>query len=165
MFKRLCPDGCNESLPLHGVIQAVDASKRCVLFNLYFACSGVSTWKVHVSNASASAQDTTVTVCVSVSLLKLRQSTSGLEALSLLLLFFSFSFFFSFFDAWWRGLEKTDVETKRWGTGFREGEKCTSGEVYLPCIYTHAGESYRRRLRSLLYSCCVFRALINSLVC
>ena len=26
------------------------------------------------------------------------------------------------------------------------------------------GESYRRRLRSLLYSCCVFRALINSLV-
>ena len=26
-------------------------------------------------------------------------------------------------------------------------------------------ESYRRRLRSLLYLCCVFRALINSLVC
>ena len=27
------------------------------------------------------------------------------------------------------------------------------------------GESYRRRLRSYLYLCCVFRALITSLVC
>ena len=39
---------------------------------------------------------------------------------------------------------------------------CTSstGGVYVPCIY----ESYRRRLRSLLYLCYIFRALINSLV-
>ena len=42
-------------------------------------------------------------------------------------------------------------------TGFREGEKCPPGAVYVPCIYTHAGESYRWRLRSLLYSCCLFR--------
>ena len=43
--------------------------------------------------------------------------------------------------------------------------------LYVPCIYTHVpciyipGESYRRRLGSLLlYLCYVFRALINSLV-
>ena len=41
-----------------------------------------------------------------------------------------------------------------------------SGMLYVPCIYTHAGDSYRRRLMSLLLcSCCVFRALINSLAC
>ena len=62
---------------------------------------------------------------------------------------------------------------------------CTSGGVYVPCIYTRAkwneavplvefmypvfthvlGESYRRRRKSLLlYLCYVYRALINSLV-
>ena len=43
----------------------------------------------------------------------------------------------------------------------------TSGGVYVPCESTRMpGESYRRRLRSLLlYLCYVFRALINSLVC
>ena len=36
----------------------------------------------------------------------------------------------------------------------------------VPRIYTHARESYRRRLRPLLlYLCDVFRALINSLPC
>ena len=44
---------------------------------------------------------------------------------------------------------------------------CTSGGVYVPCVFTRMpGESYRRRLRSLLlYLYDVFRALINSLVC
>ena len=57
---------------------------------------------------------------------------------------------------------------------------CTSGGVYVPCIYWDvplvefmylaftrmSGESYRRRLRSLLLCLRdVFRALINSLVC
>ena len=43
---------------------------------------------------------------------------------------------------------------------------CTCGGVYVCCIYTHASESYRRRLGSLLLCLCdVFRALINSLVC
>ena len=38
---------------------------------------------------------------------------------------------------------------------------CTSGGVYVPCMYTHG-----RWLRSLLlYFCYVFRALINSPVC
>ena len=43
---------------------------------------------------------------------------------------------------------------------------CTSGGVYIPCIYM-SGESYRRRHRSswLLYFCYVCRALINSLPC
>ena len=54
---------------------------------------------------------------------------------------------------------------------------CTSGGVYVPCIYTvplvecmylvftrMPGESYRKRLRFLVYSYCVFRTLINSLV-
>ena len=40
---------------------------------------------------------------------------------------------------------------------------CTSGGVYVPCM---PGDSYRRRLRSLLLCLYdVFRALINSLVC
>ena len=43
--------------------------------------------------------------------------------------------------------------------------ECISGGVYVPCIYTHAGESYCRRLRPLLYLRYVFRALINTLVC
>ena len=64
---------------------------------------------------------------------------------------------------------------------------CTSGGVYVPCIYTHArwdfedvplvefmylvftrmpGESYHRQPRSLLlYLCYLFQALINSFVC
>ena len=50
---------------------------------------------------------------------------------------------------------------------------CTSGGVYVPLVefmylvFTRMpGESYLRRLRSLLlYLCYVFRALINSLVC
>ena len=44
--------------------------------------------------------------------------------------------------------------------------RCTSGEVYVPFEITRMpGESYRRRLRSLLlYLCYVLRALINSLV-
>ena len=38
--------------------------------------------------------------------------------------------------------------------------------IVLYCIYMHAGESYRRRLRSLLlYLCYVFRAVINTFVC
>ena len=39
--------------------------------------------------------------------------------------------------------------------------------VFTYLVFTHmAGESYRRRLRSLLlYLCYVLRALINSLVC
>ena len=42
---------------------------------------------------------------------------------------------------------------------------CTSGGVYVPCIYTHARWELRRWPRSLLlYVCDVFRALINSLV-
>ena len=42
---------------------------------------------------------------------------------------------------------------------------CSSGGVYAPCKHMPGG-SYRRRLRSLLlYLCCVFRALISSLVC
>ena len=68
---------------------------------------------------------------------------------------------------------------------------CMPGESYVPCIYMHArwelctlylhvchvrvmylaftcmpGESYHRQVRSLLLClCCVFQALINSLVC
>ena len=42
---------------------------------------------------------------------------------------------------------------------------CTSGGIYVHCIYCVPGESCRRRLRSLLlYLCDVFRALIISLV-
>ena len=37
---------------------------------------------------------------------------------------------------------------------------------FMYLVFTHMpGESYRRRLRSLLYLCYVFRALIISLVC
>ena len=43
---------------------------------------------------------------------------------------------------------------------------CTPGGVDVPCIYSPASESYRKRLRSsLLYVCDSFRALINSFVC
>ena len=46
---------------------------------------------------------------------------------------------------------------------------CTSGGLYVPYIYLiftfMPGESYHRRLRSLLYLCYVFWMLINSLVC
>ena len=52
---------------------------------------------------------------------------------------------------------------------------CTSGRTDVPWEYAPLvevvvftrmpGESYRRRRRSLLYLCYVFRALINSLVC
>ena len=47
-----------------------------------------------------------------------------------------------------------------------ERDMHTSGGVYVPCIYTcMPGESYRRRLGSLLCLCDVFRALITSHVC
>ena len=43
---------------------------------------------------------------------------------------------------------------------------CTSGRVMYFVFTRMPGESYRRRLRSLLlYLCDVFRAVINSLVC
>ena len=49
-------------------------------------------------------------------------------------------------------------------TSSREG--CTSGGVCVPCITRMPGESYCRWLRSsLLCSCDVFQALINSLAC
>ena len=51
------------------------------------------------------------------------------------------------------------------GAASRMYRGCTSGGVYGPCFYTHARWEYRRRLGSLLLSCYVFRALINSLVC
>ena len=39
-------------------------------------------------------------------------------------------------------------------------------EFIMYLVFTRMpGERYRRRLRSLLYLCDVFRALINSLVC
>ena len=43
----------------------------------------------------------------------------------------------------------------------------TSGWAYVPSIFTRMpGESYRRRLRSLLLRLCdVFRVLVNSVVC
>ena len=82
---------------------------------------------------------------------------------------------------WWHGWTLTFVEisfgrlysrriffiyTFFWtndGTG-SQCRICTSGGVYVPCIYT--GESYRRRLTFLLlYLCYVLRALINSPVC
>ena len=47
-------------------------------------------------------------------------------------------------------------------------EGCTSGGAYVPCLcaFTYMlGESYRRRPRSFLCLCDVFRALINSPVC
>ena len=43
---------------------------------------------------------------------------------------------------------------------------CTSGGVHVPCIALIPGESYYRRLRSLLlYMCYIFLVLINSLLC
>ena len=43
---------------------------------------------------------------------------------------------------------------------------CTSGGVYVPCIYTHAGWELPRQLRSLLLCLCsIFRVLFNFLVC
>ena len=58
-----------------------------------------------------------------------------------------------------RNLKQNGAQSDRGG--------CTSGGVYVPCIYTHARRyRYRRQLGSLLlYLVYAFRALINSLVC